>query len=129
MHKIEDAVIAELVKAASKIADLAQEPEIEIESIEVRELRQQLSGLSLLGSNPAIEKAKKDIENQIEGLKIQQKTHNSKSEGNRDLLLWAFSDASCWRDTENEQKIVVYKSLVERIVIRDGVVESITLKV
>ncbi|MBD2492616.1 fdxN element excision recombinase XisF [Aulosira sp. FACHB-615] len=130
MQKIEDAVIAELVKIAGRIVDLALEPEVEIESPEIRELRQQLDGLSLLGNNPAIEKAKKDIENQIEGLKIQQNTHNNKSENNRDFLLWVFSDPSCWRETATvDQKISVYRSLVEKIIIKDGAIASIALKV
>lgn len=130
MHVIEEHAIAELVKTASKIADIACEPENISESPEIAELKKQLAIIQSAGDNPALDIAKSAIAAQIEALQIQQNAHNDKSDANRDLLLWAFSDPDCWHNTvTNDQKIVVYRNLIERITIKDGKVESVKLKV
>lgn len=130
MERLEEAVILELTKAAERIADYASEPETEIESKEIRELKQQLSGLELLGNNPAIEQAKKEINNQIQGLKIKERSQKASNSTSRDLLLWAFSDPDSWLTTATTQeKIQIFKSLVEKIVVKNGQVVAIELKV
>lgn len=129
MGKAENAVILELTKLAEKIADLSQAPDVEIETPEIKSLKNQLAGLSELGSNPAIEKAKQEIRNQIQGLKIRHNSHNSQSAINKDLLLWTFSDPSCWHKMSSEEKARIFRNLVEKVIVRNGEVEEIILKI
>jgi site-specific DNA recombinase len=125
---VEPAVIEALVVASSRIADLASQPEPETESVAVKELRQQMEGLKALGINPAIEQAKKEIENQIALLKFEENEKSEKSQSNRDLLLWAFSDPNIFKNCSTEEKTRVFRALVEKVLVKEGRIIDIFLK-
>lgn len=126
---IEQTVIQALVKRAESLVTLADTATVSNEPVELKELKAQLAGLEQLGFNPAIESAKNNLRIQIENLAHKFYSGTVELNSNRDLLLNVFQDVSFWSELPPEKRQRVYRQLVERVVIRNGAVESVLLKV
>ena len=129
MEVVEKAVIDALTQRAHTIATLADIRPPQVEPKELKELKSQLMGLELLGFNEAIEDAKRNLKLQIEKLSYQMQYTSDETSGNKELLLEIFSDPTFWAQLEDEKRRRVYRKLVDRIVVSNGAVQSVILKV
>lgn len=129
MEQVEAAVIDALLTRVDQIATLALTPEQSTESPELLALKTELAYYqSAPGDRAAGIVA--ELQNQISALKQQGFQAFSVQGANRELLLKCFSDRQTWQLLISpEEKRQIYRSLVERVMIRDGVVQSVTLKV
>ena len=126
---VEDAAIAKLITAAEQIANIAETPLEPIESAEVRELRAQLTTLETMASNPAIAQAISQIKVQISN-----KEYDSGSSGKvdnelRSVLVETFQNPSFFATLPDMDKKTIYRALIDRIVVKDGEVLTVELKV
>lgn len=117
---LEQALVDCLVARAASILAIALCPDEIVESPQLSTLRSQLAGLEALGENPAFESAKLDIRGQIQELLSKAKHNLSAHTEMRDLLLTHFGNPSFWHTLLPEDKQLVYRKLVSRVVIRDG---------
>jgi site-specific DNA recombinase len=125
----EKAITAELILRAQELTTLAGQTPVRSEPIEVKQLRMQLAGLEQLGYNPAFDLAKQELNKQINHLLNQLHSQSLQAQANRELLLSAFCDPTYWRTLLEEEKRQLFAALVEQVVVRDGQVEQIQLKV
>jgi site-specific DNA recombinase len=130
MEIAEQAVIEALTKRAATVADLAELPTDPQEPLELKELRNQLAQLEAIpGHNPAIEIARLELRQQIENFQHRVEQQSTVDETKRQLLLQIFGDQLYWKTLLDEEKRDVYRALVDRIVIKNGQVERVELKV
>jgi DNA invertase Pin-like site-specific DNA recombinase len=125
---IEQAVIDAIVSAAQTIAEIADASSPQVEPVELKELRSQLAGLESLGYNQAIEAAKQNLRVQIENLAHKLQFDSAEFSGNRELLLEVFRDIDFWMQLPPDKRRRVYQKLVGRVVILDGAISSVVLK-
>lgn len=126
---IEAAIITALLTRSDQIATLAAVADEPTETPELQALKQELSFYqSAPGDRAAGIVA--ELQNQITMLK-QQGTQATKDQGaNRELLLKCFGDRQTWEHLMSpEEKRQIYRALVERVMIRNGAVQSVSLKV
>ncbi|MEA5620649.1 fdxN element excision recombinase XisF [Cronbergia sp. UHCC 0137] len=134
MEVVEAAVIDALIKKAAQISNISQTPEFsaEPESPETQKLRSQLFQLQQINSiapNDAIKIAIANLESQITQLRYSLSQNQEINTISQELLLWAFSDPDLWKNASDDDKKRVYRELVEAVIIRDGQVVEIRLKV
>lgn len=130
METAEQAVVDALVARSKAIAEFAaDEPTEPTETVELKELRLQLAGLELIGYNQVIEEAKHKVRLQIENLTHQLRDASVVDSGNRELLIEVAGTIDFWHELEAERKRRFYQALVERVVVRNGKVERVILKV
>lgn len=129
MEAAEAAVIDALLQRTEAIAKLAATPEQQTESPELRALRVELAYYQSAPGNRAAAIVA-DLQNQITALMQQGVQVTKDQEQNRELLMNCFSDRNTWAYLMTpEEKRDVYRALVARVVIRDGQVERVELKV
>lgn len=126
---VEQAVIEALTQKACAIANKVDAPTPVQETLEVKELRSQLAGLDSLGYNSAIEDAKMNLRIQIKNLTHKFQSGTIELNSNRELLLSVFQDAGFWHQLDNVKRQRVYRQLVDRVVVRNGDIDSVILKV
>ncbi|MBN3961818.1 fdxN element excision recombinase XisF [Nostoc sp. NMS8] len=135
MEIIEAAVVDSLTKKAAQIAAIAQtvtKPAIEPESPEIQKLRSQLFQLqqvNAIAPNDAIKTAIAQIESQITQLRYSLSKSQEINTASHELLLWAFSDTELWMNASNDDKKRVYRELIEAVVVQDGQVVEVRLKI
>lgn len=128
MDAVEEEVVAALVSRAEAIASLANQPEQPQESPQIQQLRHQVEGLKGLGDNPAIAEAIGKIEQEIKFLQGQTQAQSQQQSNLVDMLL-AFSNELYWQTLLDEEKKVIYRALVGRVVVRYSTVVRVNLKV
>lgn len=126
---IEEYVIARLTTKAKAIAKLAQTPPEYVEPQELFQLRSTLAGLEQLGHNPALEAAKADIQLQIQTLAAKSQQQEVVDVEKRELLISTFSNEWYWEGLLDENKRDIYRALIKRVVVKDGVVVDVELLV
>ena len=129
MEPLEESVIEALTNRARAIATQANQPQTQDEPLELKELRNQLAGLEQLGYNPAIESAKVQLRAEIQNGERSLHLGTTYDEGNRELLQSVFLDAQFWQQLPPEKRRRVYRQLVERLVIGDGQLVEVILKI
>ncbi|MGB3208292.1 MAG: fdxN element excision recombinase XisF [Crinalium sp.] len=131
MEVVENAVVNALTQRASAIANIAlTNPVSHPDSPEIQQLQSQLLSMkSIPGNNPAIKSAISEIESQITQLRYSLSQNQNQDSVSRDLLLWAFSNPDCWHDASYEDKKRVYRELVEKVIVKNGQVVEVKLKV
>lgn len=131
MEKVEEAVIDALVQRAEAIARLAQLPTspAQPDPPELQQLKSQLEGLEALGYNPALVEAKHQLQTQIANYQAQLKVEAQQQGADVELLLWACSENEMWQTMEVGDKRSLYRTLASRVLVKDGVVVSVELKV
>lgn len=124
----ESAAIVALMERAEVLANEVSRPLEQPEPVELLELRKQLDNLRLMGSNPAIQRAIVDIEAQVismeRGLSL-----SSEVEADRYELLSAFQEFDYWESLEFETKRQLYRDLIKEIVILQGEVVQVVLRI
>lgn len=127
----ESVLVQHLIERAAAIAQLAQTPPEYVEPAELQQLRSQLQGLEALGHNPAFETAKNDLRSQIGALVEQSKTKNVVDDELQQTLIDSFSDPEYWNWEGHscDRKRQIYRALIEKVIIREGAVEKVFLKV
>ncbi|HLO84600.1 MAG TPA: fdxN element excision recombinase XisF [Nostocaceae cyanobacterium] len=133
MEIVENAVVEKLTQRAEAIAQLAQVPETKEnpKPPELLKLESQLAQMQQINSiapNPAIRDAITQIENQILAFQYQQ-TPEQINSASIELLTWAFSDPECWKNCSDEDKKRIYRELVQSVVILNGEVVEVKLKI
>ncbi|MDX2241382.1 MAG: fdxN element excision recombinase XisF [Leptolyngbyaceae cyanobacterium bins.302] len=126
---IEPLLIDALLARSEAIATLAAVPDQLTETPELQALRAELQYYQAApGARAGAIVA--ELQNQIEALKTQQSSTTHQHTANRELLVQCFSDRATWEHLMSaEEKRDVYKALVEKVVIKDGQVQSVSLKV
>ncbi|MBD2425370.1 fdxN element excision recombinase XisF [Phormidium sp. FACHB-1136] len=128
MEKVEIAVIEALVSRAGTISATAEATEEQVDPPELQALKVELAYyLNAPGSRAAVIVA--DLKQQIDAYRHKQQASTTLSSGQRDLLLQTFGDPLYWKTLTPEQKRDLYRELVERVIVRDGQVERVELRV
>ncbi len=128
MEKIEDTVIQALITRAHEITAIANIPGELPESPKLRELRADLQAIENL-TNPVFEKTRAELRSQIR--QIEQSTYQDKAHHDdlTDILLENFSQPSVWQSLTTNTKTVVYRSLIDQVIVLNGEVNEVKLKV
>lgn len=129
VERIEGDFVAALVARAEAIADISQIPEDAVEPPDLLELRGQLATLSSLAYNPAIEQAKKELQAQILAMEHACRMRSTSTEISREMALKHCSDPNFWLTLLPEDKRLVARNLVERVILQNGRVEQVILKI
>jgi len=130
MDVAEQAVIAALTTRATSVAALssatasADTPE----PPQLIELRQQLSGLLALGSNPAILAAAADVRSQIQNEEAK-KEYKQAHQDDLIKLLEAYVDPEYFASETDLNKTILYRQMVGKVIVKDGLVVQVQLKV
>ena len=129
MDAAEEAVVAALTAKAQEIANLAATPTEPTEPLELKELRSQIAALETIpGRNSAIEQAKVELRLQIDAIARETKSISAQSSENRDLLVMSARQPGFWNELESDQKKRFYQALIDRVVVKDGLVQDVKLK-
>lgn len=126
--ELEKQVINHLVHQAERLAELVeQEVDSSEESSEIKILRASLNTLEALPSNPAIEKAKEDIRMQIATAIAT--LHNASKQYliAKERIVMAFSNERYWQGLEQQDKQVLLKGCVKKIVVDGNLVTAVEL--
>ena len=128
---VEEPIISALTQKAVELAELTDcpQPPDQVEPPELQQLKAQLVGLEQLGTNPAFEAAKCDLKRQIANFHHSMSQQAEVENQNRELLLNVFRNRLYWETLLDFEKRTLYHSLVERVVIRNGKVAEVRLKV
>jgi hypothetical protein len=127
--KTEAAAIATLTSAAEQIATLAEVPAELVEPTELRELRAQLATLETMGANPAIATAINQMKSQIKNIEYGISSSGKVDIELRSVLVETFSNPLYFSTLADGDKKTVYRALIDRIIIKDGAVVSVELKI
>lgn len=125
---IEQVVIAALIEKAIAITTIAQTSQSPTPNPELQKLQEKLAKLELMEYDPDIEEAKEKLQRRIEDMWYGVKVEESER-GDRLELLQAFSEPIVWRAYSDEKKRSIYRALVDRVVVKDGEVVDVVLKV
>ncbi len=128
MERVEAAVIDALLARSEAIATIAATPDQEIESPELQALRTELAYYQAAPGDRAAAIVA-ELENQIMALKQQGIQATKDQQQSQELLIACFSDRVYWKTLSDEEKRDIYRALVSRVVIREGTVERVELKV
>lgn len=131
---VEAVVIEALSQRAKKVSQTLETPKQE-EPVEIKELQEQLKQLQQIPNpNSAITSAIADLQAQIHQLKTQSGLETDQAESERASLKETFSDPVFW-DTYLKTKLSpeevreVYRRYVDRVLINDGEIVQVILKV
>lgn len=92
----------------------------DVESPELLDLRQQLTGLKALNSsNPAIIAATRDIENQIEA-ELMRSQYADRIDADRLKLAWSYSQPTFWESLGDIELREAFKSFVDAVYVDDS---------
>lgn len=128
-EKCETAAIAALTKRAEQIANIAEIPLERVEPLELRELRGQLATLETLTYNPAIAQAKEQLKAQISNLEYGLTVGVQVDNELRSVLVETFQNPSFFATLPDGDKKTIYRALINRIVVKDGEVVGVELKI
>ena len=128
LEDIERSVIEKLVARAEEVARLISQPQDVAEPPRLKELRQQLAGLLALGRNPAIFAAAEEVRSQIQNEEA--KLHHTQTH-QQDLfkLLEAFADPEYFKSETRQNRTILYRQMVDRVIVKDASVVEVELKV
>jgi hypothetical protein len=119
---IESAVISALIEKAAEIANLVEQAGKPEESIEERQLKEQIATIQALGSNYVLQEAIAKLESQLRV--IQSKASQEMPDSHKELIL-AFREKSYWKSLLVEEKITIYRKLVRSVLVLKGLVVKV----
>ncbi len=128
-EKCEAAAIAKLISAAAQITDIAQIPLERQDPLELRELRSQLASLETLRYNPAIAQAIIQMKSQINNMEYGLSSSGKVDSELRSVLVETFANPVYFATLADGDKKTVYRALIDRIIVKDGDVVSVELKI
>lgn len=130
---VEAVVIEALCQRANEVSQTLETPDEE--PVEVKELKQQLQQLQQIPNpNSAITSAIAELQAQIHQLRIQSGLQNAQAESEKSSLQETFSDPVFW-DTYLKARLSpgevreIYRRYVDRVLVKDGEVVQVILKV
>ncbi|MBW4603955.1 MAG: recombinase family protein [Calothrix sp. FI2-JRJ7] len=127
---IEQAVVEALAQRAGEVASYALFEDEPIEPENIRDLRKEISNLEAINSNnPIIKNTIAQLNSQLRVLLGQDKNSNALDGYKHQILCDTFGDAEYWQFLTDEQKIPIYRTLISKILVRDGKPVSIELNV
>jgi len=130
MEKCEAAVIDALCQSAETVAEIALEPLERELSPKERELTNQLVELDRIpGQNPAIERAREEIKQQLEYLNIEATRAKTALGLSRKQLIGIGSNQEYWHSLKREEKRELFQLFVDKIKVKDGIITELKLKV
>ena len=83
----------------------------------------------MLGNNSAITGAIASLESQISNFAFSEAQKSVAENSNKEYLLQIFSEVAFWEHLTDIEKQVVFRRLVERIVVKGGEIVAVTLRV
>ncbi|ACC81191.1 fdxN element excision recombinase XisF [Nostoc punctiforme] len=125
---VEDAVISMLVKKSREIVNFAGITATTIEPQELMQLRSRLTALSQLGYDPDIEDAKTKLQRRINEFVYSLGDRQVETDSRIDMLK-SFPDPLYWHTLPDDEKRVIFRALIEKVIIKDGVVSSVLFKI
>ncbi|MFN4833191.1 MAG: fdxN element excision recombinase XisF [Pseudanabaena sp.] len=126
---VEQAAISALVQRAESIAQIAELPAQIAEPLELRELRGQLATLENMAANPAIAQAILEIRGQINKMQFGLTVGVQVDSELRSVLLETFQNPSFFATLPDSDKKTIYRALIARVVVKDGEVVGVELKI
>jgi hypothetical protein len=78
-------------------------------------------------NNPAITEAILDLKRQVENFRHTLVQKSEVRQENRELLMKTFGDRLYWQTLPDEEKRLIYRALVSRAIINDGLVKEVIL--
>lgn len=130
MELVEEAIVLSLTTRAEQLADRAMLSDRQDEPLELRELRSQLQQLwQIPNPHHSIQIAIKDLEVQIQNFLVRASNIEDLQQSDRDLLVQMFSDRQVFEPLTVEEKQVYYRQFVDRVIVKDGAVQTVDLKV
>jgi DNA invertase Pin-like site-specific DNA recombinase len=126
---VEQAAISALVQRAESIAQIAELPAQIAEPVELRELRGQLATLETMKANSAIAGAISQIKAQISNLEHENKSGVKTDSELKSVLVETFENPSFFETLQDIDKKTIYRALIDRIVVKDGLVIGVELKI
>ncbi|MFN5727209.1 MAG: recombinase zinc beta ribbon domain-containing protein, partial [Pseudanabaena sp.] len=126
---VEQAAISALVQRAESIAQIAELPAQIAEPLELRELRGQLATLENMAANPAIAQALLEIRGQINKMQFGLTVGVQVDSELRSVLLETFQNPSFFATLPDGDKKTIYRALIARVVVKDGEVVGVELKI
>lgn len=124
---IEEALVTALCDRAIQITEFAA-PVAEVTTPEIEKLKSQLLVLESMAYDLDIEVAKSKLRNRLESAKGAMAQTGGGDELTLEMLEH-FSDRLYWLTLSDGEKLVIYHSLCDRILIRDKQVVSISLRI
>ena len=119
---IESAVISALIEKAAEIASMVEQADKPEESIEERQLKEQIATIQALGNNYVLQEAIAKLESQLRV--IQSKASQEIPDSHKELIL-AFREESYWKSLQVEEKITIYRKLVRSVLVLKGLVVKV----
>lgn len=129
MDIAESAVVHALAEKFDEIAAFVATPQEYVEPLELQSLRSQLSGLEQLGCNPAIDMAVAHIKQQIENYQSLQLTKIGINQELRQQFQEIFKNTFVLQSPNESEKSEIYRLFVQKVVVRDGQVLDVILKI
>lgn len=128
MEKAEAAVVKALVQRAEKLAVIADNPLEQVETPELRALREELAYYEKAPGDRA-KGIVEDLRAQIQQLQAQQSQQVENWSENRELLCEIFSDTGYWDSLSDAEKREIYRAFVVSVWVKEGQVERVELRV
>ena len=134
VEKVEEAVIKALINKSKELAEKADQVKSllslnKAHDSEISNLKNQLKTLESLDFNPAIEQAKREIARQIANLEKQDSIEQSHFYSKYELLESVFAMHVFWKELSNEDLTRIYHELVEKVVVVEGEIREVKLKI
>jgi DNA invertase Pin-like site-specific DNA recombinase len=131
MELAEEAVVNTLSAAAEQIAaQHANGCGEQLEPPEIKELRSRLEALNqIAGYDADIEAAKEKLRSRIKDKQYSLSLQNQQQNTSLEKLLSTFLVKDYWRTLLDQEKQIIYRTLVEKVVVKFGDVQEVILKV
>jgi hypothetical protein len=98
------------------------------EPLELQQLRSQLATLEAMQSNnSAIIEARLDLKRQIKNFRHMLAQKSEVRQENQELLMKTFGVRLYWQTLPDEEKRLIYRALVSRVTVKDGLVAEVIL--
>jgi DNA invertase Pin-like site-specific DNA recombinase len=98
------------------------------EPLELQQLRSQLATLEAMQSNnSAIIEARLDLKRQIKNFRHMLAQKSEVRQENQELLMKTFGVRLYWQTLPDEEKRLIYRALVSRLTVKDGLVAEVIL--
>lgn len=124
--KISEYIIEQLRYRAIDIANSLDNSNVLSDNSQLIELELQLKGLNKLPYNPAIEMAKAEITKQIDDMRSSISSIYQQYNVNKTILLESLEDKDYWYSLSNEDRAVIYKLLIDKIIVYNMVDKDVS---
>lgn len=125
---IEPMLIEALIARSATVAQLAELSPGQIDPPQLQQLKAELAYYQAAPGNRSASIVS-DLQRQIEAFHHQQSAISAAQSSSRELLLATFGDRDYWLTLLDDEKLQIYRALVDRVTVKDGAVQSVALKV